>query len=130
MADSQTEKSTNQDDGYPESSFSSSSSHGQAEGGSNGLTWSFMRARRGIVTLMLTSSKKSPPNSSCSAVLLTAASTLPPEGAGEEWAESAGRGDTLSNLLVLPVLELSASSSSSLDRTTGGGDDSDYCCYY
>lgn len=67
---------------------------------------------------MLTSSKKSALPSSCSPALFTAASTLPPEGAGEEWAESAGRGETLSSLLTLPVLALSASSSS-LDRTTG-----------
>lgn len=67
---------------------------------------------------MLTSSKNSVFSSSCSPVLFTAASTLPPEGAGEECAESAGRGETLSSLLTLPVLALSASSSSSLDRTT------------
>lgn len=69
---------------------------------------------------MFTSSKNSTPSSSCSGVFFTAASTLPPEpqGAGEEWAESAGRGETLSSRLALPVLALSASSSSSLDRTT------------
>lgn len=71
---------------------------------------------------VLTSSKNSVLSSSsccCSPALFTAASTRPPEGAGEEWAESAGRGETLSSLLTLPVLALSASSSSSLDRTTG-----------
>lgn len=86
------------------------------------LTWSFIRALRGNVIFMLTSSKNSVFSSSCccSPALFTAASTRPPEGAGEEWAESAGRGETLSSLLTLPVLALSASSSSSsLDRTTG-----------
>lgn len=80
-------------------------------------TWSFIRALRGIVIFMLTSSKNSVLISSCSPALFTAASTLPPEGAGEEWAESAGRGETLSSLFTFPVR--SASSSSSLDRTTG-----------
>ena len=82
------------------------------------LTWSFIRALLGIVIFMLTSSKNSVFGSSCSATPFTAASTRPPDGAGEEWAESAGRGETLSSLLALPVLALSASSSSSLDRTT------------
>lgn len=82
-------------------------------------TWSFIRVLRGIVIFMLTSSKNSVLISSWASVLFTSASTLPPDGTGEECAESAGRGETLSSLLTLPVLALSASSSSSsLERTT------------
>lgn len=78
-----------------------------------------MQGFLGIEILVSMSAKKSGVISSCSALLFTAASTFPPEGAGEECAESAGRGDTLSRRFTLPVLALSASSSSSsLDRTT------------
>ena len=76
------------------------------------------RGLRGNVIFMLTSSNMSAETSSSSPGLFTAASTRPPDGAGDEWAESAGRGDTLSSRLTLPVLALSASSSSSLDRMT------------
>lgn len=82
------------------------------------LTGSFKRFLLGTMLLWSTSLKNSQTCSSCSATSLTAASTLPLDGAGEEWAESAGLGETLSNRFTLPVLELSASSSSSLDSTT------------
>lgn len=86
------------------------------------LTGSFKRLFLGTMLLWSTSLKNSQAFSSCSAASLTAASTLPLDGAGDEWAESAGLGETLSNRFTLPVLELSASSSSSLDRTTAHKD--------
>lgn len=79
-------------------------------------TWSFILAFLGSVTAISVSVVILPILCSIPQLFsFNAASTFPVEGAGEERAESAGRGEMLSILLVLP---LSSSSSSSLDKTT------------